>query len=415
MNRRLCGMVMLAAGVLATGAAASAAEQIYHLEASWTETGGEHSRLQEPVGIAVDLKGDVYVADSRNRRIVKLHGDGRFVFQFGESGSGPGQFEKPLDVAVSTDGVIYVADYDLDRVQAFSPEGKYLYGWGGPGEAAGRFHGVSGLALDAAGNVYGSDFYNDRVQVFGPKGEWLRTIGRKGHGPGELDYPTGLAFDNSGNLIVADAYNHRLQRFSSEGKALGAIGSRWKRFFGMPGAFRVPSGTAVDEHGKLIVADSAHKRVVFLDPEGTYLGDWKIRDDANPGAYSPERVAVTPDGKVLVVDTANDRVLVLGRGAASQEAIDAGSSPSRPKPLRGDVLVRIAGMACPFCAYGVEKHLKALPGVASARVNLGEGSAILELISGRKISDEDIRQAIQKAGFKASEIKDISATNGRLP
>jgi DNA-binding beta-propeller fold protein YncE len=365
------------------------------------------------MGIAVDRQGYIYVADSRNRRIVKLSGDGRFVLQFGEHGSGPGQFEKPVDVAVAPDGTVYIADYDMDRVQAFSPEGKYLYGWGGSGEAEGRFRAASGLSLDASGNVYVADFYNGRVQVFSPKGEWLRTIGRKGHGAGELNYPTALAFDHEGNLIVADAYNHRLQKFSLEGRVLGTIGSRWKRLSGMSSTFHVPSGVSVDGQGTIHVADSANKRVVLLDREGSYRGDWKVTDDANPGVYSPERVATTSDGRVLAVDTANDRILVLRLGPASQTAIVASSTPARLKPFRGDVLVRVAGMACPFCAYGIEKHLKALPGVKSARVNLGEGTAILELVPGQKIVEGEIRQAVQKAGFKASEIKDISATVGR--
>ncbi len=407
---------IMAVGLVVGGAAASRVEPAYHLEAVWGGGGQGPGRFQEPVGIAVDRKGDIYVADSRNRRIVKLRGDGQFALQFGEPGSGPGQFEKPLDVAVAPDGAVYVADYDLDRVQAFSPEGKYLYGWGGPGEAKGLFRGLSGLALDAAGNVYASDFYNNRVQVFGPQGEWLQTIGRKGHGAGELTYPTGLTFDLAGNLIVADAYNHRLQTFSPEGKALGTIGSRWKRFFAMAGALRVPSGAAVDAQGSLHVADSAHKRVVLVDKDGSYRGDWTVTDDANPGVYSPTRVAVTPNGKVLAVDTANDRILVLRLGTAPQTANAPSPTTARPKPVRGDVLVRIAGMSCPFCAYGIEKHLKALPRVKSARVNLGEGTAVLELVPGQKVADEEIRQALHKAGFKASEIKDISTTSGdRLP
>ncbi len=391
---------LLAAGLLVGGAAVSRAEPAYRLEAAWGGPDGELV-FQEPMGIAVDRQGDAYVADSRGRRVVKLSGDGKFLLQFGE-------FEKPVDVAVSSGGVVYVADFDADKIEAFSPEGKRLYGWGGPGEADGRFRGATGLALDASGNVYVADFYNNRVQVFDPKGSWLRTIGKKGHGAGELNYPTGLAFDLSGNLIVADAYNHRLQTFSPEGKALGAIGSRWKRFFGSAGAFRVPSGVAVDAQGDLHVADSAQKRVVLLDRDGSYRGDWKVTGDANPGAYSPTKIAATPDGKVLAVDTANDRILVLRPGANPQAARAAAPSPEKPKPVRGDILVRVSGMACPFCAYGIEKHLKALPGVKSARVNLGEGTAVLVLEPGRRVSDEEIRRAVQKAGFKASEIKGIS-------
>ena len=407
---------LLASGLVIIGAAVSRAEPAYHLEAVWG--GGNHGpgRFQEPVGIAVDRKGDIYVADSRNRRVVKLSGDGEFSLQFGEQGTGPGRFEKPMDVAVSSSGVVYVADFDSDRVQAFSPEGKHLYDWGGPGEADGRFRGAAGLALDASGYVYVADFYNNRVQVFDSKGSWLRTIGRKGRGAGELNYPTGLAFDLAGNLIVADAYNHRLQTFSPEGKAIATIGSRWKRLFGSSRALRVPSGIAVDAQGGLHVADSGHKRVVLLDRDGSYRGDWTVTGDANPGTYSPTRIAATPDGKVLAVDTANNRILVLRPGAAAQTASPAAPSPARSKPVRGDVLVRVAGMACPFCAYGIEKHLKALPGVQSARVNLGEGTAVLELRPGQKVSDEEIRDAVQKAGFKASEIKDISeASAGGLP
>lgn len=402
---------LLAAGLVVIGAVFSRAESAYRLEATWGGADGE-LRFQEPVGIAVDRQGYVYVADSRNRRVVKLSGDGKFMLQFGEQGTGPGRFEKPMDVAVSSSGVVYVADFDLDKVLAFSPAGKHLFDWGGPGEADGRFRGATGLTLDATGNVYAADFYNNRVQVFDPKGSWLRTIGRKGRGAGELNYPTGLAFDLAGNLVVADAYNHRLQTFSPEGKILGAVGSRWNRLFGSSNALHVPSGVAVDAQGFLHVADSAHKRVVLLDRDGSYRGDWTVAGDANPGAYSPTRVAATPDGKVLAVDTANDRILVLRPGAAAQTAGPAAPAPARAKPVRGDILVRVAGMACPFCAYGIEKHLKALPGVQSTRVNLGEGTAVLELRPGQKVSDEEIRQAVKKAGFKASEIKDISAGGG---
>lgn len=401
---------LLAAGLVVVGAAVSRAESAYRLEAVWGGAGGELV-FREPMGIAVDRQGFVYVADSRNRRVVKLSGDGKFVLQFGEHGTGPGRFEKPMDVAVSSSGVVYVADFDLDKVQAFSPEGKHLNDWGDPGVADGRFRGASGLALDASGYVYVTDFYNNRVQVFDPKGSWLRTIGRKGRGAGELNYPTGLAFDLAGNLIVADAYNHRLQTFSPEGKALGVIGSRWKRLFGSSGALRVPSGVAVDAQGSLHVADSAHKRIVLMDRDGSYRGDWTVTGDANPVVYSPTRIAATPDGKVLAVDTANDRILVLRLGDTQTAHADA-SAPAKSKPVGGDVLVRVAGMACPFCAYGIEKHLKALPGVQSARVNLGEGTAVLELRPGQKISDEEIGQAVQKAGFKASEIKGISAAGG---
>jgi len=71
------------------------------------------------------------------------------------------------------------------------------------------------------------------------------------------------------------------------------------------------------------------------------------------------------------------------------------------------VLVHIDGLACPFCAFGVEKHLKKVNGVKKVQVNLGEGTAHLILEPGSEVSGEQIQQAIKKAGFKASEITNV--------
>ena len=120
-------------------------------------------------------------------------------------------------------------------------------------------------------------------------------------------------------------------------------------------------------------------------------------------------VALSQPGKVLAVDTANDRILVLRRGASSKVAGKKPRAAVAVQPVRADILVRIEGMSCPFCAYGIEKHLKALKGVSEARVNLGESTAALTLQPGRKVSSEEIREAVEKAGFKANEIKAIAS------
>ncbi|MDE2291633.1 MAG: NHL repeat-containing protein, partial [Elusimicrobia bacterium] len=289
----------LALGLLLAAVPAGAGPT-YRVAASWTEAGAA-GPLREPMGIDVALDGRVFVADSRDGRVVELSADGGFVRRF----TG---LKKPVDVAVVPDGTVYVADYDADQVKAFGPRGKLLRAWGGPGKAAGRFHSPAGVAVDAAGDVYVSDFYNDRVQVFDSSGTWLRSIGRKGRGKGELDYPTGLAFDREGHLIVADSYNHRLQTFTPDGKALGRIGSRWRSFLGLTGSLRVPTGVAVDRAGRIAVADSGHGRVVFLGRDGSYRGEWRLLGGVRAGVYSPERVAWAPGGDLLAVDTAGDRV-----------------------------------------------------------------------------------------------------------
>ncbi|MBI5631316.1 MAG: cation transporter [Elusimicrobia bacterium] len=404
--------MMLALVFLAVSmATARAAVPGYSLIAAWGTSGAGPAQFREPMGVGVDAQGNVYVADSRNRRVQKLSPEGKFLAEFGGSDT----FKKPVDIAISVEGTLYVCDYEADRVEAFSPDGKRLYGWGEPGEGNSQFRSPAGVAVDKAGNVYVADFYNHRIQAFDSKGKWLKSIGKKGRGKGEFTYPTDLDFDNSGNLVVADAYNHRIQRVAPDGRSLEIWGSAWKRFFSR-GALHVPSGVAVDARGDIHVADSANKRVVLLGAKGDFEGEWRPADDRRPNVYSPTHIAAGPRGRIFAADTANDRILVLGLGAS--EAAGAGRQAPEPpaaEHVSGDVLVRIEGMACPFCAYGIEKHLGRLAGVRSARVNLGQGTAILDLEPGKTVSFDEVRKAVEKAGFKATELKEMSPVRKAHP
>lgn len=63
------------------------------------------------------------------------------------------------------------------------------------------------------------------------------------------------------------------------------------------------------------------------------------------------------------------------------------------------VAVRVDGLTCPFCGYGIEKRIKRLEAVASYRVNVSKGAVELIAKPGRAIAPELVRQAIANAGF----------------
>ena len=73
--------------------------------------------------------------------------------------------------------------------------------------------------------------------------------------------------------------------------------------------------------------------------------------------------------------------------AADQEVVDIG----------------VSGLACPFCAYGLEKNLSKLPEVDSAEVNLAAKSARVLIKADHTADLERIKQAIVKAGFTPGE------------
>jgi DNA-binding beta-propeller fold protein YncE len=94
--------------------------------------------------------------------------DGTYLGAVGGFGSGEGQFVALIGIAVDDRGNVYVADYERDQIHVFGSDGEWLTSWGGRGTEPGRFTSPAYLTLDAAGRLYVGDEANDRVQVFQP-------------------------------------------------------------------------------------------------------------------------------------------------------------------------------------------------------------------------------------------------------
>ncbi|MFZ1007734.1 MAG: hypothetical protein WAN65_12910, partial [Candidatus Sulfotelmatobacter sp.] len=148
-----------------------------------------------PHGLAVDAKGDIWVADTGNDRIQELNSKGEYIRKFGSEGTGNGQFRSPAAIAIDSEGDVWVADAGNDRMQRFTPEGTYLSQFGTAGNDDGQFSEPQGIAIDAKGNFWIADTGNDRVQ------EWLLTVP-----------PTTYEYDQAGNLTAVER---------QAGKALG--------------------------------------------------------------------------------------------------------------------------------------------------------------------------------------------------
>jgi len=78
-------------------------------------------------------------------------------------------------------------------------------------------------------------------------------------------------------------------------------------------------------------------------------------------------------------------------------------SPTQAQVER--VEIRVDGLACPFCAYGLEKKLKEVDGVAKVQINVDKGLAALDNKEGKSIAVEKLEPVVADAGFASREIE----------
>ena len=130
--------------------------------------GSREGQLVEPVGLAIDANGDIYVADVGNRRIQRLDVLGRYL---GSWPIAPSESINGTHLVLGEDGLVYATEPARQRFVVFTKEGKMVGRWGQGGQGSGQFDRPTGFALDGRGYLYVADTYNHRVQKWKMAGE----------------------------------------------------------------------------------------------------------------------------------------------------------------------------------------------------------------------------------------------------
>jgi hypothetical protein len=278
--------------------------ETYCFLTQWGTKGTGDGQFNQPMGIAVDKAGYVYVSDFWNHRIEKFTSNGEFVTAWGSYGTGVGQFDRPTGIAADKIGNIYVSDTWNNRIQKFTNEGVFQLAWGTSGVENGQIKYPAGIGVDKLGNVFVADMGNNRVQKFTSDGVYITAWGSTGTGDGQFKMVSGIGISSEENIYVVDGSNYRIQKFDNNGVFLAKWGSRGSG----NGQFQAPVDLAVDNKDNILVTDWQNNRIQKFTSDGMFTTTWGSYGSDNGQFISPWRVAVDSAGSVYVADQMNHRI-----------------------------------------------------------------------------------------------------------
>jgi uncharacterized protein (TIGR03437 family) len=305
------------------------------------------AELNNPFGIVLDSKGNLYIADQDNFRVREVTGgtistvagDGTPGYLGDAAAATSAELGRVSGLAMDSSGNLYIADPDNYVIRKVSSggtittfAGSNALGAGGTGDhglaTSAQLSKPTGLALDAAGNLYIADTGNSRIRMVAASNSYITTLST---GSVVLKSPKGVAVDAAGRVYIADTDNCRILKVTPSGSITitttvtgsdsGACGYSGD---GGPAASALldhPSGVALDAAGNLYIADTFNQRIRRVSAAtGTittlagkrfsgYTGDGG--SSASAELSFPLAVLVGPHGNIYVSDTQNSVIRLM--------------------------------------------------------------------------------------------------------
>ena len=253
--------------------------------------------IKGPGSLALDTDGNLYIADFFNNRVRKVNPEGIITTVAGgghpADGLGDGglatkaSFATVAGLAVDSKGNLYIADYDHSRIRRVNRDGMIatVAGGGTPTDGIGdgglatnaRLASPHDMVVDGQDNLIIADSVHNRVRKVDVNGiiSTIAGAGEPGYsGDGDrataatLSVPFALALDSGGSLFIADNRNSCIRKVDAAGiittvAGTGAVGFAGDGGPAVAAQLSGPCGVAIDPAGNLYLTD--YKRI---DPTG---------------------------------------------------------------------------------------------------------------------------------------------------
>lgn len=236
------------------------------------------------------------------------------AFRGGE-GSSPGKFVKPRGIAVDEKGNFYVADTGNNRIQKFDADGKFISIIGDPGEREGKIKEPNGVAIDAEGNLYVTDAGNHKFLKYNSDG----TFAEEHNGPDTGFYgPRDLVIGPNNQIYIVDQGRTRVARFQPTSKNFSFI---WGVSGSGEGEFRDATGIGTGAN-LIFVADLGNGRIQVFDLEGKFVRQWPIPSWQRSSSEFPDVIFDQETRTVYVTSGSTNEVLAFDENGAPKQGFN---------------------------------------------------------------------------------------------
>ncbi|MDP1726709.1 MAG: T9SS type A sorting domain-containing protein [Bacteroidota bacterium] len=290
--------------------------------------------LPNPVSIAFDGSGNMFIADGAVNTIYKVNASGIL--------SSFASFNYPNDITCDPSGNLFIVEINRIRkipsiggtVSTIAGSGTPGFsGDGGPATSA-NLSNPRAISIDANWNLYIADQNNNRIRKVELTTGIIRTVAGTGvdgyNGDGDsatkkrLNYPSDVFSDASGNLYISDYVSARIRKVNAITTFISTVAGNGLVSFAGDGypansaSFNNSAGAAVDKFGNVYFADTDNNRVRKINASSGiittiagngyagFLGDGYPATSANLNA--PLAVAVDTSGNLYIADKSNNRI-----------------------------------------------------------------------------------------------------------
>ena len=319
---------------------------------------GKITHFNQPTDLFLDNQGYLYVADTKNNRVVKMTKTGEFIAQITESDGV--SFNEPQGVFVSETGDLYISDTGNSRIVQLNPKGETVNTYGMPESpmlSDVQTYSPTKIGMSATGAVYvlmgenimlldsqntfrgfigqsdiGFDFTDWLLRIIASD-EQKKSIEKR-----NADPYTNFCLDSRGMIyaVSRDTQEGQIKVLNTVGnniyRKVGTLANDWQaiktlvsRFFsgnlqsksftygevteeGMPAIF---ADICVDKNGTVTVIEANTCKIYQYDAQGNLLAVFGGKGTDQGEFYLPSSMVVDEEGRLYVLDQSYGNITVL--------------------------------------------------------------------------------------------------------